>query len=218
VPVEVAPLNILFVCTANICRSPIAEALFRTRMNDLGFPVSVRSAGYLPAGAPAADLAIKVMADRGIDLSGHRSTRLTDDLLLGATLTLTMTSEHQRLAVDLEQRAWPRIFTLTEVCSRIAAVGPRQDRETARKYVERLHSGRLASQLINSGDAGDIADPYGGPWAGFERTADVLDHYTAQLSSALSGRSIPVPQLPDTVPAEVSVSSPSRIGRLFRRS
>jgi protein-tyrosine-phosphatase len=203
----------------------MAEVMFRRRIDDMGYAGSVSSAGFLRANQSAAELAIRAMADRGIDLADHRSTTLTDDALRGATLVVTMTADHQLQAVALEQRAWPRIFTLTEVCARIAALGHRTERETASQYVARLHAGRSASAAMNAGDAGDIADPYGGPRAGYEHAADLLDQYTAQLASALAARPVvrPTHSSSFAVPvdddsAEVTVSSRSRLGRLFRRS
>jgi protein-tyrosine phosphatase len=225
VSVAVVNPSVLFVCTANICRSPMAEVMFRRRTEDMGYACSVSSAGLLRANQSAAELAIRAMADRGIDLADHRSTTLTDEGLRSATLVVTMTADHQLQAVALEQRAWPRIFTLTEVCARIASIGPRADRETAAQYVARLHDGRSASAAMNAGDAGDIADPYGGPRAGYEYAADLLDQYTAQLASAIAARpvvrsspAVSVVSSIDDVPAEVTVSSRSRLGRLFRRS
>lgn len=70
---------ILFVCQGNICRSPFAEAMARSRFGD---SIIVGSAGMIPQpGRPTPDLGLKAAAAHGIDLSAHRSTWLTPEAL-----------------------------------------------------------------------------------------------------------------------------------------
>jgi arsenate reductase (thioredoxin) len=68
--------TILILCTGNSCRSQMAEGFLRVAAGDL---VNVQSAGSLPAGF-VHPLAIKVMAEAGIDISGHRSKHLKEFL------------------------------------------------------------------------------------------------------------------------------------------
>ncbi|MCM8749011.1 hypothetical protein NET02_07640 [Thermomicrobiaceae bacterium CFH 74404] len=66
--------SVLFVCRGNTCRSPMAAALAR---KVLGSEIEIQSAGIEACdGAPAAQNAVAVMAERGIDLSGHRARRV----------------------------------------------------------------------------------------------------------------------------------------------
>jgi protein-tyrosine phosphatase len=85
--------NILVLCTGNICRSPIAEAVLRARHARAG--VTVASAGTSAlVGHPADPLAIDVARKFGHDLGKHRGQQAVTPLLKSADLVLVMTREH----------------------------------------------------------------------------------------------------------------------------
>jgi protein-tyrosine-phosphatase len=103
--------NVLFVCTGNTCRSPMAEALARAALERRGWThVRVDSAGT-SAGwdAPASEHAIAVCSEHGLDLEGHRSQPLTPELVRWADLILAMSSTHldavREIDVDVDDRA-----------------------------------------------------------------------------------------------------------------
>jgi protein-tyrosine-phosphatase len=88
--------NILFVCTGNTCRSPMAEAVARAELARRGWRhVQVASAGTsADAGVAAAEQAITVAARRGIDLGRHASTPLDAERIAWADLVLVMSPSH----------------------------------------------------------------------------------------------------------------------------
>lgn len=95
------PFNLLFVCTGNICRSPMAEGLAREAVRR-GYParaaeVSVGSAGVAGLdGEPATAEAVAAMGARGIDISAHRARSTSRDILGRADLVLAMEESHRR--------------------------------------------------------------------------------------------------------------------------
>lgn len=95
--------NLLFVCTGNTCRSPMAEAIARHKVKERGWShVEVRSAGVAAVhGVPAARHAVAVAAEHGIDLGGHLSQPLTPELVGWADLILAMGVSHLEAVADL---------------------------------------------------------------------------------------------------------------------
>ncbi|HEX6629940.1 MAG TPA: low molecular weight protein arginine phosphatase [Gemmatimonadaceae bacterium] len=90
--------NILFVCTGNTCRSPLAEGIARAEVERRGWKnVQVASAGLSAAeGNPASAQAVSVAGRAGIDLERHRSRQLTPRLVSWADLILGMGASHVR--------------------------------------------------------------------------------------------------------------------------
>jgi len=87
----------LLVCTANICRSPMAEALWRDAAQRLRCVLPVTSVGIeARPGSPADPVAVELFAERGIDLSGHRARRFHAITAMRHELVLVMEPEHQR--------------------------------------------------------------------------------------------------------------------------
>jgi protein-tyrosine-phosphatase len=92
---EPSPLRLLFVCTGNICRSPMAEGIARHYGLVRGWPVQARSGGILGIiDKPADPLAVKVMAEIDMDISGHRSGGIDDALVDWADHILVMELGH----------------------------------------------------------------------------------------------------------------------------
>jgi len=88
--------RVLFVCTGNTCRSPIAEGLLRRAVEAAGRgDIEVGSAGTGAwEGSPASEGSYLVSLEQGIDLSGHRARMLTPELIEQADLILTMSRTH----------------------------------------------------------------------------------------------------------------------------
>jgi protein arginine phosphatase len=105
--------HVLFVCTGNICRSPLAASLLERALKDRHLEVEVTSAGTGAwDGAPASEGAYLVGLERGLDLSGHRARLLTRELVEEADLILTM-ARHHRARVD-ELGGEGKVFVLGE--------------------------------------------------------------------------------------------------------
>lgn len=96
--------SLLVVCTGNICRSPMAEALFRERAAAKGRDIDIGSAGVAAlVDHPPADPVLDLMQARGLDMSGHRARQLTTELGAQYDLILVMEQGHRRFIT----RNWP---------------------------------------------------------------------------------------------------------------
>lgn len=144
---RMAGVIVVFVCTGNTCRSPMAEAMFRKRLaerltckleelEDRGYLVMSAGIAAMMGGRPALE-AVQVMQDQKVDLRGHESQPLTDTLVRNADLMIAMTRSH-RHAILAE---WP------EAAGRVKL-------------------------LCASG--GDVADPIGGPVEAYRRCAEQI--------------------------------------------
>ena len=89
-------MHVLFVCSGNTCRSPLAAARLRQLLAERGRQdIAVSSAGTgAYDGAPASEGAYLVALERGLDLGAHRARLLTPELVATADLILTMSSGH----------------------------------------------------------------------------------------------------------------------------
>lgn len=137
--------SVLFVCTANICRSPMAEILFRTRlqqsMENWRDWVIGSGGTWAEDGHSASDFAVKTMAARGLDLSGHASRSVSKEMMDEYNLILTMENEHRDALTGEYPYFEKRIFMLSEM----------------------------------TGIRADVRDPYGGDMEEYQYAADILD-------------------------------------------
>ena len=88
-------MKLLFVCTGNTCRSPLAEAIARRIASERGLDIEVGSAGTSAwEGAPASDGSLLVGIERGLDVNGHRARQLTRELVAETDLIIAMGPHH----------------------------------------------------------------------------------------------------------------------------
>jgi protein arginine phosphatase len=108
------PIHVLFVCTGNTCRSPMAEALLKHKQLS---HIHVKSAGvFAMEGSDASEHAKAVLAEKGVDID-HRSSLLKKEDIDWATYILTMTTGHKQHVIGRFPEAKGKTFTLKEFVS-----------------------------------------------------------------------------------------------------
>ena len=159
----------------------MAEALLRQRLAAAGVFAQVRSAGLLESGNPASASSVDILAGRGLDIKGHRSTTMTPAILGEADLLLGLARQHVIEAVVMVPEVWPRTFTLKELVRRGAAIGPRKEGEPLDAWLARAHMGRTKASLMGVSADDDVADPIGQPRPAYQRMVDELDDLVGRL-------------------------------------
>lgn len=152
--------RILFVCTANRCRSVMAESLATRRFASPTFEFA--SAGLLDGGLPTPPNGVRVAAEQGIDLSGHVSRKVDPQRFGEWDLVLTMSRRHTRELVAVDPGLWPRTFTLPQFARWIEANPPGRH-ATLRTWIETAAATRSREEMVGHWPEDEIADPVDGP-------------------------------------------------------
>lgn len=174
-------LRILFVCTGNTCRSPMAEGILRKLAKERGIALEVKSAGVSAAeGVPISRHAEAVLRDH--DINDHiTSLPLRHDIITSADLILTLTQSHKQHVIRNFPQAMGKVYTLKEYA---------EDDEVVLRDLQELDSlyatwamNKALGQDLASKDrerlieiqqrvpSFDISDPFGGSREDYEVTA-----------------------------------------------
>jgi protein-tyrosine phosphatase len=139
----------------------------------------------LTADEPAMADGVAVMAARGLDLTNHRSRRLTAPMIAGADLVIGMARRHVAEVCMLVPDVWPRAFTLKELVRRGEEVGPRRADQDVDAWLAAVHDGRSRRDLVGEDATDDIDDPVGRPRAVYEEKAAEIDGLLERLATLL---------------------------------
>ncbi len=176
--------RVLFVCHANLCRSPMAEYLARRLLADR--PVEVSSAGTdAVEGLVMHPYAAEIAASTGADPAGFRSRRLCREHLVDATLVLTATRRQRSLCSSLAPAVLHRTFTLRQFGRLADAAEPAATpTDPLRAAVEAAARARGRLQPA-APDADDLRDPIGGGAADFRRCAEEIERSLRPLAALI---------------------------------
>ena len=180
-------LRVLIVCTANVCRSPMAEGLLRRHCAQSGVDAVIVSAGTHMPGLPVDPLAVAAAGELGIDITAHRPRQLTRSLIDtdGADLLLTMTREQLRHTATSAQGAFRRTFTLREFARR-ATIAPPEPGEELAVWLNTVSTMRQVRDLVGDDPADDVADPYGRSLEEHRLCAQQLDRAAGTAAAAFA--------------------------------
>lgn len=143
--------HILVVCTANICRSPVVEAVIQNRLSKRGYSDwTVSSAGtWAKNGRRVSRYSAEVLSQReNLDISQHRSREVTKEMVQQADLILVMTANHAE-SLQIENRgAAPKIYLLSQLVDDLKYDVADPYGKSKDEYVEMV---RAVTHLVDEG-------------------------------------------------------------------
>ncbi len=173
--------KILIVCTGNICRSPMAEAFLRVKLNDAGLDFDISSAGILNQDRKPPQKAIEVMRTFGLDISDHSSRLLETIDIEEFDLIFGMAKEHVRDIAVLAKNKLKHTFTIKEFVQRASNVGPKRITESMDDWLSLVVQGRRSEELLGADLEMDVVDPFDKGGDAFRDVAAELDKITSQV-------------------------------------
>ncbi len=178
-----SPLRVLFVCTANICRSPYMELRSRALSAAAGATIEFASAGTHGFRAHPVDTTMaKVLADRGVPAeltTGFASRRLTPELVDAADLVLTAEATHRAYVLEEVPASFRKVFTLGQFAE---SVGRLDTDLTGAELVSAVGHRRAGATREH-----DVADPFNRGLPAAEEAADQIDTLLRVVLPRLAG-------------------------------
>ena len=151
-------ISLLFVCTGNICRSPMAEGFTRQLLEGVAGDFEVGSAGIMGwEGMGPTPESVTAAEERGVDISSHVARKLSPSDLARADLVVCMAGDHRETVVRMAPEAETKTFTLKELVRLLEELPPEDDLDTPTSQ-RVLRSIQAADALRRSGFEGDPAD------------------------------------------------------------
>jgi protein-tyrosine phosphatase len=196
VQMNLANFAVLFLCTGNICRSPMGERLLAARIG--AAPITVTSAGtHGLVGHPMDRPSALVLRELGGDPTGHSGRRLTPALIDAADLVLTAQGEHCSIVLREQPRALRKTFTMRE----FGRLGVGMERLEHPLDADRLRArvaqvaGRRGQLAPPAPGADEIGDPYGAPLPAVRACGAQIDAAVRAILAALGldGGALPAP-------------------------
>lgn len=191
-------LRILFVCTGNTCRSPLAEGLLRIRVHQEGLVAEVRSAGVSAVtGGPISRNSASLLQEAGFKDS-ISSLAIQESEVNWADLILTMTMGHKRTVIQRFPSAIEKTFTLKEYALDDAHI--LQAIEEREQLVTELQLKQALSQAVSVEERSrifklehaipdfDISDPFGGSIEIYRQTAEEISGSLDKLVQKIRAR------------------------------
>lgn len=186
--------DVIFICTGNICRSPMAELLLAKRLRDSlaenAQAFRVHSAGtYGLNGYPIDERAALAISGLGIDTDRFRARELSDVMLAGADLVLTATRDHRATAVTMAPRSARRTFTIREfgrLCTGVDAASLPAGDVVARAREIVLAASERRGLVPASYAEDEIDDPYGARQADFATSVRLIEESLQPFVSLLA--------------------------------
>lgn len=175
-------MKVLMVCTGNICRSPMAEALMKHKLAERGCDdIEVASAGtWADHGRHATPEALQVLAERGISFDDHRARPVELEELAEADLVVAMTSVHVRELKAMADQVGTKLLLMKEIVEMELGEGRFDD-----------VAGRLGNLLQGRRPeprrALDVDDPMGLPVGAYQRAAGEIERGVDRLVDLLCG-------------------------------
>lgn len=181
-------MRILFVCTGNICRSPMGELLLPRFLPDPAITADSAGTHGLPQ-HPIDPNSARILAHSQIDVSAFRSKRITPQIADDADLILGFEPHHISEVVSLAPRKSQRAFLLTDFAN-ICAYCAQHDLLSGATQPERLISSATHASLIRPllPSPKAIADPYRKEYADFVRTHNEICTALARIAQAIAQR------------------------------
>jgi protein-tyrosine phosphatase len=168
----------------------MAEAFMGRELTARGIDVAVSSCGLVSDGRPAEGEVIDLLAERGLDITDHRTRTMSPELVEQATVIIGMERQHVIEVVSRDESAYERTYTLPELVRRLEAL-PVEDEDgraivrTPAEALAEVSHGRTHRDLLRIIGDDEIPDPIGKSGRVFDHTADEIDELVIRLLDAL---------------------------------